>query len=231
MVQKVLLYKFVALSVLLMFGLSTNCTALGMIENGRCLLNITHEFKASTIVAMTPIIVATTEQTKSAEQAERPSPAAESDKVTDDNSNIGVAIANTAKQYIGVPTLWGGTTSNGFDCSGFTMYVFAKNGIDLPRTADLQYDFGLPISKNQLRPGDLVFFETYGVGASHVGIYIGNGEFLHASSSKGVITVARLDNSYFVERYVGSRRYYNLQSVGLRQNRNAQFRIKNIDIA
>ena len=122
--------------------------------------------------------------------------------------DTGVAIADTAKQYEGVPTIWGGTTPSGFDCSGYTMHVFSKHGIDLPRTSDVQYEVGLPIGKNQLRPGDLVFFETYDVGASHVGIYIGNGQFLHASSSKGVIAVASLDHSYFVERYVGSRRYY-----------------------
>ncbi len=115
------------------------------------------------------------------------------------------AIISTAKNYIGVPYVWGGTTPNGFDCSGYTKYVFAKHGISLPRTAAEQYNVGSYVSKANLKAGDLVFFTTYKAGPSHLGIYIGNGSFIHASSSKGVI-ISSLSNSYFAERYIGAKR-------------------------
>lgn len=115
------------------------------------------------------------------------------------------SIIATAKSYMGVPYVWGGTSPKGFDCSGFVNYVFLKNGITLPRTAATIYQKGTAVSKANLLPGDLVFFSTYAPGASHVGIYIGNGDFIHASSSKGV-TINDLSNSYYSERYIGAKR-------------------------
>lgn len=113
-------------------------------------------------------------------------------------------IIATAKQYIGVPYLWGGTTPAGFDCSGFVQYVFKKHGITLPRTATTQYSAGTYVSKSNLKKGDLVFFgESSGI--THVGIYVGNNEFIHASTSKG-ITITSLSNSYWSVRYYGARR-------------------------
>ncbi len=118
----------------------------------------------------------------------------------------GDAIVNTAMQYIGVPYLWAGSTPKGFDCSGFTQYVFKQHGIAINRTTSTQYKNGYYVSKSELQPGDLVFFQnTYKEGISHVGIYVGNGRFIHASSSVGV-TVTALDNSYWASRYYGARR-------------------------
>ena len=114
-------------------------------------------------------------------------------------------ITGTALRYLGVPYVWGGTSFGGVDCSGFVWAVFAKNGIYLPRTADAQYEEGRHVSSRDLRAGDLVFFQTYSLGASHVGIYLGNGKFVHASSSDGV-RVDQLTEDYYSSRYLGARR-------------------------
>lgn len=116
-----------------------------------------------------------------------------------------VQILLTAEQYIGVPYVWGGSSPAGFDCSGFTQYVFGLNGIRLPRTADVQYEMGIPVRFEELRPGDLVFFSTYEPGPSHNGIYLGSGKFINATSSRG-IAIDRMDNSYWKPRYLGARR-------------------------
>lgn len=114
-------------------------------------------------------------------------------------------IIATAKQYIGVPYLWGGATPSGFDCSGFVQYVFKKHGITLPRTSKEQYTVGTYVSRANLKVGDLVFFNTSGSGISHLGIYIGNDQFIHSSTSKGV-TITSLSSSYWSSRYWGGRR-------------------------
>lgn len=114
-------------------------------------------------------------------------------------------ITGTALRYLGVPYVWGGTSFDGVDCSGFVWAVFAKNGISLARTADAQFEEGRHVSTRDLRAGDLVFFQTYALGASHVGIYLGNGKFVHASSSNGV-RVDQLAEDYYSSRYIGARR-------------------------
>ena len=115
------------------------------------------------------------------------------------------AILAEADKYRGGPYVFGGTTPSGFDCSGYVKYVFAKQGISLPRLADEQYNVGVEVSRANLKAGDLVFFETYEPGPSHSGIYIGNGKFISATSSRGV-AVADLDTGYWGERYIGAKR-------------------------
>jgi cell wall-associated NlpC family hydrolase len=122
-------------------------------------------------------------------------------------SDIGQKIVNTAQKYMGVPYVWGAETPSGWDCSGFTRYVMKENGISLPRTAAEQFDTGTPIERNNLQPGDLVFFTTYKPGASHVGFYMGNGKFIHASSVAKEVTISSLDEQYYTEHYIGARRY------------------------
>ena len=114
-------------------------------------------------------------------------------------------VTEEAKKYIGVPYVFGGSTPKGFDCSGFIQYVFNKRGISLPRTADAQYTAGPKISANALRPGDLVFFTTYDKGVSHSGLYLGDGYFISATSSRGV-AVDSLNSGYWRDRYVGANR-------------------------
>ncbi|MDT8903074.1 C40 family peptidase [Anaeroselena agilis] len=117
------------------------------------------------------------------------------------------AIIATGQKYMGVPYVWGGETPAGFDCSGFTQYVMKQNGVTIPRTAAEQFAAGSPVAKDKLQAGDLVFFTTYKPGASHVGFYMGDGKFLHASSGAKKVTVSKLDEAYYTERYIGARRY------------------------
>ena len=126
-------------------------------------------------------------------------------EVSRGSSALGRRIVASSMQYLGVPYVFGGTTPNGFDCSGYVRYVFANAGIYLPRTADAQYECGYPVSTAELVPGDLVFFSTYEAGASHVGIYLGDGNFINASSSRGV-SIASLYSSYWGSCYTGARR-------------------------
>jgi cell wall-associated NlpC family hydrolase len=124
-------------------------------------------------------------------------------KVSRGSSDKSTLISN-ALSLQGIPYVFGGTSRKGFDCSGFTQYVFAGSKISLPRTAAEQYNIGTPVNRQQLLPGDLVFFSTYKSGASHVGIYIGGGNFIHASSSG--VRITSLNDSYYKTRYLGARR-------------------------
>ncbi len=116
-------------------------------------------------------------------------------------------IVDRALSLQGTRYVFGGTSKSGFDCSGFTKYVYAVSGISLPRTSYAQFASGTAVGENDLRSGDLVFFSTYAKGASHVGIYTGGGRFVHASNpSSGVIT-SSISDSFYSSRYLGARRY------------------------
>ncbi len=115
------------------------------------------------------------------------------------------SILGNARRFMGTPYSMGATGNGAFDCSGFVMRVFLMQGIRLPRTADVQFGVGSRVARGQEQPGDLVFFETYLPGPSHVGIYVGNGNFIHASSSRGV-TVSGLGDGYYKPRYLGAKR-------------------------
>lgn len=119
-------------------------------------------------------------------------------------------LTNTAKAYIGVPYQYGGTNINtGVDCSAYTQIVFSKLGISLQRTSSAQYQQGTAIAKAQLKTGDLVFFNTSGSGVSHVGIYIGDNNFISATTSSGVKIDKINDPYYWGSRYVGAKRVAN----------------------
>ncbi len=110
-------------------------------------------------------------------------------------------IINTAKQYIGTAYCYGGEGDNCFDCSGFVQRVFGKVGVDLPRVSRNMFKLGYVVSVSEALPGDLVFFKDVGT-INHVGIYLGNGKMIHASSSKGVV-IQSLDDNYYQRRYAG----------------------------
>jgi cell wall-associated NlpC family hydrolase len=116
------------------------------------------------------------------------------------------AVVGTALALRGVPYRSGGSDPAGFDCSGFVWYVFARNGIAIPRTVAAQFQVGRPIRDSDLRAGDLVFFQTGGAPASHVGMVIGDGQFVHAPSSRGEVRIERLATPYWSSRFVGARR-------------------------
>lgn len=122
-------------------------------------------------------------------------------------------IVSTANKVLGTKYLWGGTTTKGFDCSGFIGYVYKKAGVALPRTTAGMINVGTSVSKKNLKAGDLVFFNTSGKGVSHAGIYIGNGNFTHSSSSKGVSVSKLNDPYYWGDKYIGAKRVAKVSQV------------------
>ena len=116
------------------------------------------------------------------------------------------ALIETALSLRGTPYVWGGATPRGFDCSGFTHYVYALHGVSLPRVAAQQYRVGDVVASRNLRPGDLVFFSTIAPGPSHVGLALGDGRFIHAPSERGAVRVENLHARYWQRRYLGARR-------------------------
>jgi peptidoglycan DL-endopeptidase CwlO len=110
-------------------------------------------------------------------------------------------VVGIAMRYLGVPYVWGGASPAGFDCSGFTMYVYAQVGVSLPHNAAAQYGYGTPVSRSQLAPGDLVFFD----GLGHVGLYVGGGSFIHAPHTGDVVKISSL-SGWYAATFVGGRR-------------------------
>jgi peptidoglycan DL-endopeptidase LytF len=126
-----------------------------------------------------------------------------------DHAIVKKALVSDSVRYLGVPYLWGGTTPSGFDCSGFVYYMFNQNGVNMARnTSGGLYTMGTPIARTSLQPGDLVFFAVNSPGViSHVGFYMGDNQFISATSSKGIATVS-MDNTYWAKYYVGAKRVY-----------------------
>jgi cell wall-associated NlpC family hydrolase len=111
-------------------------------------------------------------------------------------------VVGIAMRYLGVPYRWGGSSPSGFDCSGFVMYVYSQVGVSLPHNAAAQYGYGSPVSRSDLQPGDVVFFN----GLGHNGIYIGSGQFIHSPHTGDVVKISSLSDSWYAQTYVGARR-------------------------
>jgi cell wall-associated NlpC family hydrolase len=125
----------------------------------------------------------------------------------DAGGSDGYAVTGTALALRGAPYLNGGTDPrNGFDCSGFTQYVFGQHGVGLPRGVADQFQVGKAVKPEDVTAGDLLFFSTTAPGPSHVGIAIGGDEFIHAPSSTGVVRVDRLTASYWSRRFIAAKR-------------------------
>ncbi|MGN1002844.1 MAG: NlpC/P60 family protein [Oscillospiraceae bacterium] len=122
-------------------------------------------------------------------------------------SSVGEQVVATAKQYLGYPYVWGGMSPSGFDCSGFVNYVYKLYGYSMNRVAqDIYSNDGTWVDKSSLQPGDLVFFGWSAYSVSHVGMYIGDGQFIHASSSSTGVIISSLSETYYTNRYVGAKR-------------------------
>ncbi|MHB8075295.1 C40 family peptidase [Desulfosporosinus fructosivorans] len=155
------------------------------------------------VAAAQPAKVVQPEKPKKVQAPATPVQVAEAPKLQVSRSDSSSLVDN-ARSLTGVPYVYGGTSRSGFDCSGFTQYVYKGSGISLPRTSSSQYKVGSSVKKAELQEGDLVFFATNDSGPSHVGIYIGGESFIHASNS-GVRT-SSLSEGYYAGRYLGARR-------------------------
>lgn len=123
------------------------------------------------------------------------------------SSDLGAQIVAYAEEYLGTPYVLGGNGPNQFDCSGFTKYVYSHFGYTLNRTATDQLQNGVSVSKDELQPGDLVFFKyRTSKPVSHVGIYIGNSEFIHASTNRYVVQIDQMESGHYANVYVYARR-------------------------
>jgi len=114
----------------------------------------------------------------------------------------GPHVVEIALKHVGTRYRWGGASPDGFDCSGFVRYVYGRVGVSLPHNAAGQYRYGTPVPRDELQPGDLVFFDRL----RHNGIYIGNGKFIHARQTGKRVSVARLDDDWYDTHWVGARR-------------------------
>ncbi|MCY6957786.1 C40 family peptidase [Clostridium brassicae] len=134
-----------------------------------------------------------------------PEKQADRERLSRGSNGVRDRLVEYSYKFIGKPYVWAAAGPTSFDCSGFTLYVYNRFGYSLPHYTGYQVELGESVSKQNLKIGDLIFFNTTGLN-SHVGIYIGSGKFIHASSGKGSITISELDKPYYRQRYSTARR-------------------------
>lgn len=129
-------------------------------------------------------------------------------KTKQDTGGSGREVVQVAQKYKGSKYKWGGASPKGFDCSGFTWYVYQKaTGMDITRGVDEQWEFGRSVGRGDWQPGDIVFFEnTFERGLSHNGIYISGSKFIHAENEETGVIISSLDSEYYSQHYAGARR-------------------------
>ena len=186
------------------------CIIVAFVSSGVCLLN-TQNVKADTTLTSSKGITLKTSELKTAKVIKAPS---DTETTSDSESKAsrgaiskGNEVVNYAYKFLGKPYVYGANGPNAFDCSGLTQYVYNKFGVDISRTTYTQVEEGTKVKKNDLRAGDLVFFNTEG-SISHVGIYIGDGEFIHAPRTGKPVMVSSLSDGYYSTRYATARRIF-----------------------
>ncbi|OOM75731.1 murein DD-endopeptidase MepH precursor [Clostridium puniceum] len=186
------------------------CIVGALVFTGACLIN-TQNAKADTTLTPNKGITLKTSELKTTKVIKAPSDGQETlDSGSTDTASRGAIskgtqVVNYAYKFLGKPYVYGAAGPNAFDCSGLTQYVFSKFGINLSRTTYTQVGEGTKVNRSDLKPGDLVFFNTQG-STSHVGIYIGNGEFIHAPRTGKPVMVSSLSDGYYSQKYATARR-------------------------
>ncbi|MVX65257.1 NlpC/P60 family protein [Clostridium chromiireducens] len=187
------------------------CMITAFVFLGFCFIN-TQNAKADTTLTTSKGITLKTSELKTTKVIQAPS---DSGVTSDDNNKVsrgaiskGTEVVNYAYKFLGKPYVYGAAGPNAFDCSGLTQFIYNKFGVNISRTTYTQVNEGIKVNRNELRAGDLVFFNTEG-SISHVGIYIGNGEFIHAPRSGKPVMVSSLSDGYYSQRYATARRILN----------------------
>lgn len=191
-------------------GPSTSDTIVGKLYAGTTISILSTSDNWHQIQYKTETAYVSADYVKIVDQASRSAFRTEETDQTEPTVSAGEQIVEFAMNYIGVPYVYGGSTPQGFDCSGFTQYVMKNFDIFLPRSSHDQYSMGTRVAKAQLIPGDLVFFKySSGYRINHVGIYIGDGNFIHSPIPGQTVKIDSLTNGYFNTYYYGATRVIN----------------------
>lgn len=189
----------------------TKLVIMAIVFLGICFFH-TQSAKADSTITSCKGIVIKTSELKTNKVIQAPS---EDDTLEENNDRVsrgtiskGSEVVNYACKFLGKPYVYGAAGPNAFDCSGLTQYVYNRFGIGLSRTTYSQVNQGVKVDRNNLKAGDLVFFNTEG-SISHVGIYIGNGEFIHAPRTGKPVMVSSLSDGYYAQKYATARRIFN----------------------
>ena len=187
------------------------CIITAFVFLGFCFIN-TQNAKADTTLTTSKGITLKTSELKTTKVIQAPSDSGvtsdNNDKISRGTISKGTEVVNYAYKFLGKPYVYGAAGPNAFDCSGLTQFIYNKFGVDISRTTYTQVNEGIKVNRNELRAGDLVFFNTEG-SISHVGIYIGNGEFIHAPRSGKPVMVSSLSDGYYSQKYATARRIFN----------------------